>query len=480
MGDPERPDRLRPLPGRLQHQRDDARGEGEADPLAQPSRGRRGLALRQGPLRLRASARRRPDPGPARRGQGRALRAARVERRARPRRGDAARRAAPRPSPRSRARRRSSRPTGSRSSSAPGSARTRPCCRRRSPTSSTRSARRSPRSATRRRSSSSATSPSLERAPIVDLWIKAARRNGATVLCEQPEGKVEGAVLISDDAVSAPPGSRATSAPPLPSTCRARRTAAASPTPGAPPPTASRSIVEPALVVISGDEAALDPGVRALAERANAVIGIGMFEESFRGLADLVLPGHELPRARRHHRQPRGPPAAPAPRGDRAVPRRARLDREARGALRRRALAARLARLRGGRRRAATAASRSATSASTRRCPPPAEARADPWRRRATKTRRRGQGSAAAHVQAALLRARGRAHARARLPAPRRRGRAGPRRRAGQEDRRGRRSCGSRRTARPSTLRARIARDLPAGAVRIPRATPPACTSSSR
>jgi formate dehydrogenase major subunit len=44
-------------------------------------------------------------------------------------------------------------------------------------------------------------------------------------------------------------------------------------------------------VVISGDEAALDPSVRALAERANAVIGIGMFEGSFRGLADLVLPG---------------------------------------------------------------------------------------------------------------------------------------------------------------------------------------------
>ena len=60
------PDRLRPLPGRLQHQRDDARGQGQADPLAQPPRGRRGLALRQGPLRLLAPARRRPDRGPAR------------------------------------------------------------------------------------------------------------------------------------------------------------------------------------------------------------------------------------------------------------------------------------------------------------------------------------------------------------------------------------------------------------------------------
>ena len=57
VGDPERPDRLRPLPGRLQHHRDDARGQGQADPLAQPPRGRRGLALRQGPLRLHAPLR---------------------------------------------------------------------------------------------------------------------------------------------------------------------------------------------------------------------------------------------------------------------------------------------------------------------------------------------------------------------------------------------------------------------------------------
>ena len=58
-----------------------------------------------------------------------------------------------------------------------------------------------------------------------------------------------------------------------------------------------------------------------------------MFEESFRGLATSSS-RHELPRARRHDRQPRGPAAAPAPRRDRAVPGRARLDREARRALR--------------------------------------------------------------------------------------------------------------------------------------------------
>jgi predicted molibdopterin-dependent oxidoreductase YjgC len=42
---------------------------------------------------------------------------------------------------------------------------------------------------------------------------------------------------------------------------------------------------------VSGDEAALDPAVRDLAGHAEHVIGIGMFEESFRGLCDLVLPG---------------------------------------------------------------------------------------------------------------------------------------------------------------------------------------------
>ena len=45
------------------------------------------------------------------------------------------------------------------------------------------------------------------------------------------------------------------------------------------------------MLIISGDEAATDPSVRALAADADTVIGIGMFEESFRGIADLVLPG---------------------------------------------------------------------------------------------------------------------------------------------------------------------------------------------
>ena len=78
--------------------------------------------------------------------------------------------------------------------------------------------------------------------------------------------------------------------------------------------------------------------------------------------------GHELPRARRDDRQPRGPAAATAPRRDRAVPGRARLDRQARRALR--ASSSRRTPRSSSRssRRSVTAGSPSARSASRRRC----------------------------------------------------------------------------------------------------------------
>jgi NADH-quinone oxidoreductase subunit G len=44
------------------------------------------------------------------------------------------------------------------------------------------------------------------------------------------------------------------------------------------------------LLVVSGDEAAADPSVRALAERADAVIAITMFHGLAGGWADLILP----------------------------------------------------------------------------------------------------------------------------------------------------------------------------------------------
>ena len=143
-------------------------------------------------------------------------------------------------------------------SCAPGSAPTRPCCPRRSRTGSTRSARRSRRSATRGRSSSSASEPVVERAPIVDLWIKAARRNGAAILTERPTEPVENAVLITDDADSGglarpgPRGDRRLLPPAHTERPRRRRRLELR---------RRRRVedVEPMLVIISGDEAAARP-----------------------------------------------------------------------------------------------------------------------------------------------------------------------------------------------------------------------------
>src|SRR5207253_1086096 len=47
----------------------------------------------------------------------------------------------------------------------------------------------------------------------------------------------------------------------------------------------------PRLLIVFGDEAAVDPNVRAMAADAETVIGVGMFASSFQGWCDLVLPG---------------------------------------------------------------------------------------------------------------------------------------------------------------------------------------------
>ena len=97
--------------------------------------------------------------------------------------------------------------------------------------------------------------------------------------------------------------------------CPPRRTAAASPPRGQ-----AAGEGEPAapervgLLLISGEEAVADPRVRALAERSDAVAAVTMFSESVRGWTHVVLPGHELSRARRHDGQPRRPRAAAAAR----------------------------------------------------------------------------------------------------------------------------------------------------------------------
>jgi NADH-quinone oxidoreductase subunit G len=160
--------------------------------------------------------------------------------------------------------------------------------------------------------------PVVERAPIVDLWIKAARRAGAEVV-ENEIGATDGGVgkiksdlgdrirssertvliwsgpsgnggatvaaLASELGLAGKTGSAAFH---LPETANGRGVAdgwaAAS--------DGDEDDPEPiALLVISGDEAAANPDVRALAERAERVLAISMFRTPVRGWTDLVLPG---------------------------------------------------------------------------------------------------------------------------------------------------------------------------------------------
>jgi NADH-quinone oxidoreductase subunit G len=171
--------------------------------------------------------------------------------------------------------------------------------------------------------------PVVERAPIVDLWIRAARRAGADVQIVGPHGNVpaepgtgaanckalakrkselgqrlresERAVLIWSGprgqggahlAATAGElgfaGKSGCAAFHLPATPNGRGVgdawAAAADSDEANP--------EPiALLIVSGDEAAADPNVRALARTAEKVLAIGMFRRPLRGWTDLVLPG---------------------------------------------------------------------------------------------------------------------------------------------------------------------------------------------
>jgi NADH-quinone oxidoreductase subunit G len=170
--------------------------------------------------------------------------------------------------------------------------------------------------------------PVAERAPAVDLWLKAARRNGAEVVTYSPAGSVRtqpGGAAAAARALAEPGdelGSRLRAADRailiwsgagggggarlaelahalgwedkpgcgcfnLPTTPNGRGVAeawaAASDGEGPEPDPIG-------LLIVSGDEAAADPGVRALAERADRVIVIAMFHGLAAGWADLVLP----------------------------------------------------------------------------------------------------------------------------------------------------------------------------------------------
>jgi len=141
--------------------------------------------------------------------------------------------------------------------------------------------------------------PVVERAPIVELWIKEARRRGAQVLYELDEEVVRGAqraILIW----SGPGGHGGASVAELaqrlgasgafylPETANGRGVcdawaAAADAEPSNPDPIG--------LLIVSGDEAAANPDVHALAEQAERVLVISMFHGLAAGWADLVLPG---------------------------------------------------------------------------------------------------------------------------------------------------------------------------------------------
>jgi NADH dehydrogenase/NADH:ubiquinone oxidoreductase subunit G len=140
--------------------------------------------------------------------------------------------------------------------------------------------------------------PIAESAPIVDLWIRTARRNGAEVMFELDDDKLRAAdraVLIGagehDNAALAAEARRlgVWAAFRVPRAANARGVgeawAAASDEeePELPDPVR--------LLVISGDEALVNPAVRALAAKAEHVLVFAMFERPARTIADLVLPG---------------------------------------------------------------------------------------------------------------------------------------------------------------------------------------------
>jgi NADH-quinone oxidoreductase subunit G len=151
-----------------------------------------------------------------------------------------------------------------------------------------------------------------DRAPIVELWIKQARRNGARVekvaLSHNLSSELEEAVSASDRAVliwsgrgggggarlaelahrlglDGKPGCAAFHLPATPNGRGVTEAWAAA-------ADGEEENPEPiGLLIVSGDEAASDPAVRALAEQAEHVLAITMFHGLAVGWADLVLPG---------------------------------------------------------------------------------------------------------------------------------------------------------------------------------------------
>jgi len=141
--------------------------------------------------------------------------------------------------------------------------------------------------------------PVVEHAPIVELWIKEARRRGARVLYELDEEAVRRAdrsILIwcgpggHGGATVASLAQRlgANGAFYIPDTANGRGVCDA----WSCSDDAESASPDPiGLLIVSGDEAAANPDVRALAEKAERVIVMSMFQGLAAGWADLVLPG---------------------------------------------------------------------------------------------------------------------------------------------------------------------------------------------
>jgi NADH-quinone oxidoreductase subunit G len=163
--------------------------------------------------------------------------------------------------------------------------------------------------------------PVEERAPIVDLWLRAARRRGAELVftgagdgaaaCRRLAGEDDelgGRLRAAERAVliwSGPGGAGGAHV----AACAERLGWAEKPDSGVfylPLTPNGRGVAEAwacaadeeaenpepiALLFVSGDEAASDPNVRALAEQAGSVIATTMFQDIAVGWADLVLPG---------------------------------------------------------------------------------------------------------------------------------------------------------------------------------------------
>jgi NADH-quinone oxidoreductase subunit G len=140
--------------------------------------------------------------------------------------------------------------------------------------------------------------PVVERAPIVDLWLRHARRGGARIVFDVEDEAIaaaQKAILIwsgpGDGGVRVAALARrvgAWGAFYLPETANARGVCDA----WAAAADAEATNPDPiGLLIVSGDEAAANPAVRGMAEQTERVLVISMFHGIAAGWADLVLPG---------------------------------------------------------------------------------------------------------------------------------------------------------------------------------------------